>query len=129
METPSVFNQFFMWLGPYKWPLIVIAAIVVFLIIRKAVDLFFRKGLDETQLKRGLNAILFWGSFGLAVGMFAQVAGIWAALKEIMAAADISPAIVLIGFYGSFMTTLFGLGILLVAALAWWLFRYRIQQY
>jgi hypothetical protein len=127
MENFSTFQQFVMWLGPYKWPMFLIAFIILVLIIWKIIDLFF-SNIRPANTYRGLNSILFWGSFGLAFGMFVQIAGIWEALKEIMVATDLSPSIVLIGFYGSFVPTLFGISMLLVAALAWWLLRMRAKR-
>ncbi len=123
MEHASFLNQFFMWFGPYKFPMLLLALIVVVLIIVKAVDLLFMRNLSESRKKRWLNSILFWGAIGLVFGMFAQTASLWVALQEIMHAKDLSPPIIIMGFLGSFAPTLFGLLILLVAAIAWWLLR------
>ena len=123
MEHASFLNQFFMWFGPYKFPMLLLALIVVVLIIVKAVDLLFMRSLSESRKKRWLNSILFWGAIGLVFGMFAQTASLWVALQEIMHAKDLSPPIIIMGFLGSFAPTLFGLLILLVAAIAWWLLR------
>ena len=126
METQSYLSQFFMWMGPYKWPMILLSVLVLVLIIKKAVELAI-PSLSQKRKASGINAILFWGAFSLAFGIFVQTLGLWEALKEIIAAADISPAIVLIGFYGSFCPTILGALTLLVAALAWWIFRYWIK--
>lgn len=126
MESPSYFSQFFMWMGPYKWPMIIISLLVAVLIVKKAIELLI-PGLTHKRKASGVNAILFWGAFSMAFGIYVQTASLWVALKEIMAAADLSPQIVLIGFYGSFCSTIFGALTLLVAALAWWFFRYRVR--
>ena len=127
METPSFFSQIFMWLGPYKWPMIFVSALVVVLVIKKAIELLI-PGLSKQRKAAGINAILFWGSLSMALGIFSQTVSLWAALQEIMAASDISPVIVMIGFYGSFVSTMVGAVTLIFAALAWWLFRYRVRQ-
>jgi hypothetical protein len=127
METPVFYPSFFMWLGPYKWPLYIVSAIVFALVIKKCIDLFFRKGLNIDQLRSGHNAILFWGGFGMALGVFGQLSGIYYALDAIIRASDISPPILIQGFLGSFMTTYFGAGILLVASLSWWLLGLRLN--
>ena len=127
METPGIFSQFFMWLGPYKWPMIILSALVLFLIIKKAVELIL-PGISEKQRSSGINAILFWGAISMALGVFVQTVSLWAALQEIMRADDISPVIVMIGFYGSFCSTMLGTLTLIVAALAWWLFRYVVSK-
>jgi hypothetical protein len=107
--------------------MILLSGLVAVLIIKKLIELL----IPSIPLKNkvsGVNAILFWGAFSLAFGIFVQTLGLWAALKEIMAAADISPTIVLIGFYGSFCPTILGALTLVVAALAWWSFRYWVRS-
>lgn len=123
METMNPLSQFFMWFGHYKWPMIIISAIVAVLIIKKAIDMLI-PGKSAEARKAGISAILFWGSFSLIFGLFVQTVSLWAALQEIIQADDISPVIVMIGFYGSFCPTIFGAGTLLTAASAWMLFRW-----
>lgn len=127
METEGFFEQIFMWLGPFKYLLILVALIVIVLIVKKVIELFFLKNLSEERQRSGINSILFWGGFGLALGIFAQLSGLWVALQEIIHASDISPAIVIIGFLGSFVSTLAGLFILMVASLSWWLLRIKLR--
>ena len=127
MEAPSFFSQFFMWMGPYKWPMILLSALVVVLVIKKAVELFL-PGLSAKRKASGVNAILFWGGVSMALGIFVQTMSLWVALQEIIAAADISPVMVMIGFYGSFCSTILGSLTMIFAALAWWLFRYRVKM-
>ena len=127
METPGFLSQFFMWMGPYKWPMILLSALVVILIVKKAIELLI-PSLSAQRKAAGIHAILFWGALSFAFGIYVQTAGLWIALQEIMAAADISPAMVLIGFYGSFSSTILGALTLIVAALAWWFFRYSISR-
>jgi len=128
MEHTSFLNQFFMWFGPYKFPMLLLALIVVVLIIIKTVDLLFIRSLSEPRKKRWLNSILFWGAVGLVFGMFAQTASLWVALQEIIHAKDLSPPIIIMGFLGSFAPTLFGLLILLIAAIAWWLLKAVLRR-
>lgn len=127
METPNYLSQFFMWMGPYKWPMIIVSALVVVLVLKKAIELLI-PGLSHKQKASGVNAILFWGALSMAFGIYVQTASLWVALREIMAAADISPTMVIIGFYGSFCPTVFGTLTLIFAALAWWLFRYQVNR-
>lgn len=127
MEAPSFFSQFFMWMGPYKWPMIIVSSLVLVLIIKKAIALTL-PSLSYEKKAAGINAILFWGGLSMAFGIFVQTVSLWVALNEIIAAADISPTMVLVGFYGSFCSTLFGSLTLIVAALAWWLFRSRVRS-
>lgn len=121
METASKFQQFFMFMGPWKWPLIFLSFLVFILICIKVYDYFIAK----QPTSRYLGAILFWGSISAITGIIGQVSGLWAALSAIMDAPDISPPIVLMGFLTSFVTTMFGFIIMAIAALCWWALKYK----
>jgi hypothetical protein len=108
--------------------MIIVAVVIIVLIIKKVIELFFLPNLDSKKKAWGLNAILFWGSFNFIFGIYVQTAGLWAALKEIITAPDLSPPIMIMGFLGSFMSTLFGAATLVVAALCWWLLRARLRS-
>ena len=127
METQPVISQFFMWLGPFKWIMIILSVLVAVLIVKKAIELLIPR-FSTKRMASGINAILFWGAVSMAIGVFSQTVSLWAALNEIIHAADISPTIVIIGFYGSFCSTMLGTITLIVAALAWWLFRYILKS-
>lgn len=128
MKTLNViFPEFFMWLGPFKWPMVLLSVLVVLLVIKKVIELVL-PGISQARKASGVNTILFWGVMSMALGVFSQTVSLWAALQEIVKAADISPAIVLIGFYGSFVSTLLGIGTLIFAALAWWTFRFLLKR-
>jgi len=122
-----IFPEFFMWLGPFKWPMVLLSALVVVLVIKKVIELAL-PGISQARKASGVNAILFWGVMSMALGVFSQTVSLWAALQEIVKAADISPAIVMIGFYGSFISTLLGTATLIFAALAWWTFRFLLKK-
>jgi hypothetical protein len=125
MEPTSSFSMFFMWMGPFKIPMILLSLVVLGIIAKKKVDLFLRKGLPPEKLKWGLNSILFWGIFTFVFGLFAQTLGIWKTLQAIMYAPDISPPILINGLLGTFSPTIYGLCTLLVAMLNWWILRER----
>lgn len=124
METQSTLQQFFMFMGPWRWPLILLSLIVLVLILNGIYQYFIRKSVH----KAALHNLIFWGGLTGLVGILAQISGIWQALNEIIKAPDISPAIVLIGFMSSFTTTLFGLIVLIIAALCWWGLKFKANQ-
>ena len=62
MESQNAFSLFFMWMGPYKWPMLLMAAIVISLIIYKIAEIFM-PNYPQIKRKRGINTILFWGFF------------------------------------------------------------------
>ena len=113
--------------GLFMWPLLILALIVIGLSIKKGLDLFVNKNLDLQQKEMGLNAILFWGVIAGSLGITAQMLGIYMALEEIIKADDISPAIVMMGYQVSFLTTLFGLYIFIGAAILWFLLRWKYK--
>lgn len=77
------------------------------------------EGRPGPALGNRINAVLFWGAFGAVVGLLGQANGIYLALRAISRASDVSPPIIMEGFAISFLTTIMGLLLLLVSALAW----------
>lgn len=116
METLNGFQKFFMFMGPWKWIMILMALIVLILIGKKIYDLLIKKNGN----KQYLNAILFWGGVAAILGIIGQLSALWVSLNEIMAAPDISPQMVYAGYLSSFVTAMFGLIVLLVSAVCWW---------
>ena len=127
MEPTSSFSLFFMWMGPFEIPMVLLSLIVIGMIGKKKIDLFFRKGLSAEKLQWGLNSILFWGIFTFIFGLLAQTIGIWQALQGLMLASDISPPILIMGLLGTFSPVIYGLCTLLVAMLNWWILRERYK--
>ncbi len=113
--------------GPLMYALVVLAIVLIVLTARKAMQLYGKTDTDGSDLERGLHAILFWGAFSAVLGVYAQISGIYLALRAIIAAADISPPVIAEGMAISFHTTLFGLSVFLLSGLAWFILyrRYR----
>ena len=82
-------------------------------------SLFGGGGKVGPALRNRINAILFWGVFGAAIGLLGQATGIYLALKAVGGAPDISPPVIMEGFAISFLTTIAGLLLLLGSGLAW----------
>jgi biopolymer transport protein ExbB/TolQ len=114
--------------GFYMWPLLVLAIIIVVLSIKKIIDLFFKKNLNQLQLESGVNSILFWGGLSLLLGFLGHYHGMYLAMLEISRASDISPAVVAMGYGVSLITVMFGLLNLLLAAIAWFVLRWRLKK-
>jgi len=111
-------------MGPFKWILVPLATIVVIDIIFLSTLKFRNQTNDGDRFKKGLSGLLVLGSMTAAIGMLAQILGIWKALSAIIVATDVSPQIVMEGLRISFITTVFGLVTFIVAALAWMLLVY-----
>lgn len=119
METMTGFQKFFMFMGPWKWPLLLITVIILILIGIKIFEFAIRK----KPIKKYINAILFWGGIAALVGLAGQFNAIWNLLNEMLEAADLSAPMIWMGFLSSFAATQFGLGILLISAICWWALR------
>lgn len=116
METMSGFQKFFMFMGPWKWPLLLLAFIIFFLIVKKTIDLLIRRNGNTNYL----NAILFWGGIAALLGIIGQLNAIWVSMNKIMLASDVSPIILHTGFLSTFSSAYFGFSVLLIAAICWW---------
>lgn len=119
---------FFIKGGVYMWPLLLFAIIILALAVKKAIDLFFKKELSQTQLEKGINAILFWGGISLLIGFLGHYHGLYAAMWAIARANDISPAIVAAGYGVSLITVLFGMIIFLFSMMIWFFYRWRFKN-
>lgn len=106
-------------MGFYAWPLGLIAAAVVALTIRAALRLRDATPEERAPVAHAVNGVLFWGCVAGVVGILGQFHGIYQAAKAISRAGAISPQMIWGGVAVSFTSTLAGLAILLVAALAW----------
>ena len=120
--------SFFLSGGIFMWPLLVIAIIIVYLSVRKVIDLFFVDNQNRSTLKNGINAILFWGSFSVVFGIFAHFIGIYLAMQAVMVAGDISPAIVANGYALSLITILSGLFLFMVSAIIWLFLQWKYKK-
>ncbi len=113
--------------GPLMWPLILMALIILVLTIKKFYELFLKTENPLYELEYGINAILFWGVISAVFGILAQWTGIYNALSEIIKADDVSFGIMVRGYQVSFITSLFGLQICIVAGVFWFLLRWRYK--
>jgi hypothetical protein len=99
--------------------LLLLAGLVLVLIGRSLIRIVRRDGLDGPAFRSGVNSILFWGAISAALGLLGQLSGLWKALGVISRATEISATAVARGLMESFSTTIMGLVILVVSAIAW----------
>jgi len=128
MEGLKMSRGYFVEGGPFMWLLLFFLIAIIVISAKKGFDLFLRKTDDDYKLEKGINAILFFGFLSLICGILAQITGIYIALGEIIRATDISPQITMMGFRQSFTPTLFGLWILIIAAVSWFMLRSRYKS-
>lgn len=105
--------------GPYGYVLTLLALVVAALSIHAFVLALRGAQADAPLLRERLHALLFWGWVAAVLGFLGQCHGAYQAVGAILAASEISAAVVAEGFVISFVPTLFGLGILAFALVAW----------
>lgn len=120
--------DFFIQGGQFMWTLLILFVVIICLSVKKAIELFMKKGLDKARLESGINAIIFWGGISTVLGFFGHFLGVYMAMQAIKMANDISPAIVAEGYAVSLHTILFGLFILMISAVFWFVLRWRYKK-
>ena len=112
--------DFLLQCGPFAWPLLFLSIVNCVLVVVSGLRLARQpRSLPDAGLESRINAILFWGGVAALLGFMGQHSGIYNAVHAIVAATEISPRVVLIGFAESFTTTLFGMTVLILSAVAW----------
>jgi hypothetical protein len=83
----------------------------------------------DDAVNKGRAAILFWGFVAAILGLLGQCTALYRTLGTVVEAKALDPRVTAEGFATSFVTTLWGVGLLLIAGLAWlslrWLARRR----
>jgi biopolymer transport protein ExbB/TolQ len=120
--------QFFMEGGQMMWFFLIIALLILFLSIKKAIQLFGKQEAPKPTMESGINAIVFWGAISAIFGFFSHYLGVYYAMIAISQANDISPAIVAYGYSMSLITILTGLMIFILSAIIWFVLRWRYKQ-
>jgi uncharacterized membrane protein len=120
--------QFFREGGEMMWLFVLLVLIIVYLSIKKLIQLYGQQDLPKSTLETGINAIIFWGAISAILGFFAHYLGVYYAMQAIYRANDISPAIVAQGYSMSLITILTGLIIFLLSAVIWFILRWRFKQ-
>ena len=112
-ETMQMYGGIFLWVQFLVILLMLVMAIIKFY------QYYGNANLASQPFHKSHHAILFLGIFNMVWGMFMQVLGFVQALNAIIAAADVSPALIMEGLKNSFISPLIGLVSLLVSALLW----------
>lgn len=115
--------SFFLNGGPFMWPILIMALASFYLIIKMSIEIFIKN-----TYVNGLNSILFWGILSAIFGFFAHFIGIYAAMQAIISANDISPAILARGYQVSLNTILFGLFVLIVNSVIWFVLKCKLDK-
>lgn len=98
--------------------------IIVFILTIRFI-LLYRLNKNSLKLKRTSDSILFIGSFAFLFGITGQMVGLMAAFDAIQKVGDagIDPRLLAGGLKVSFIVTFYGMALLLISAIIWFVFR------
>lgn len=113
--------------GPFATPLAILTLLVGILLARAILQV--RRAPDDPGggPARTRAALLFWGFVAAVLGFLGQCAALYRIMSTVAGAEALSPEIVAEGFAASFVTTLWGVGLLLVSGLAWLLLHWSAR--
>ena len=106
-------------IGFMRWPLLFSFLAVVGLAAWSAYRVFRPGATADAFTKAWVDAILFWGGFGVICGVLGTLVGIVLAAQSIEAAGEVSTPLVWGGIKVALLTSVFGVLILGFAALLW----------
>ncbi|HKJ02202.1 MAG TPA: MotA/TolQ/ExbB proton channel family protein [Longimicrobiales bacterium] len=106
-------------MGFIHWPLLVSLVAVTGLAIWAVVRLFVLDRGPDLRTKAWVDAVLFWGGFGMIAGVLGTLIGIIVAAQSIEAAAQVNAALVWGGMKVALLSSAVGMLILVWAGLLW----------
>jgi MotA/TolQ/ExbB proton channel family len=111
----QIWNQ----VGFIRWPLAFSTLAIFALTAWSAVKLFGPGAWADLRTKAFVDATLFWGGFAAISGMLGTLVGIVIASQAIEAAGAVSTTLVWGGIKVAMLSSMFGMLILGMSALAW----------
>ena len=117
--------SFFAQMGPFQWPMILLAGAICVLIVWRARQLKPGAGVE---VEAGINGILLLGVFAALMGFLGQHSGLYKSLSAISQLPEYRLGLLSKGFKESISLTVFGLSILTVAVIAWFSLRSRYRK-
>jgi len=114
--------------GPFMLPLTVLALLSIAVALKKGIDFYVRDDPGSGNHRGSVNAILQIGIFCFFFGVLSQAVGLYQALGAIVAAGDVSPALIFGGLRVSFIAPIYGLVIFLFTLAAWSVLKYKVDE-
>lgn len=112
----------------FTLPLTIFAAIIVFYTVKSGLELFVAERVVEQRTSKNLDIIMYLGSFSFVFGILGQMIGLYYAFQFIAENGDVSPRIMASGLKVSMITTMYGLGIFLLASICWFVLRRKYKS-
>jgi len=114
--------------GPWGPIMLVLGVVVLALALRVAWTVARPTRQGSSDLAETAKALLFWGVAAAVLGFLGQCSAAFMALSTILAAPEISAAVVAEGFVISFLPALAGMGIFAFAAAVWGCVRFLLGR-
>jgi hypothetical protein len=116
--------------GYMMWPLIAIAIAVLGLSVWSWTSLPGNRTAADAVVETRIDSVLFWGAYGVVLGILGTLIGIAQAASAIQAfgAETVSAALVWGGIQVAMITVIFGFLIFSVALVAWFALRVRYRR-
>jgi len=111
----------------FMLPIYLMWIAVIILIVKFLID-YSKQNKDLKKLAKLNSYIIFIGSFTFLLGLLGQTIGLYHALRSVQMAGDISPALMAGGLRVSLIAPLYGLVLLVISSLAWFIFRNLIKK-
>jgi hypothetical protein len=113
--------------GYMMYPLIGIAVVIAVLAVRSWLRISGKAGSDAV-LETGIDAVLFWGTYGVVLGVLGTLVGIAQAATAIQAAGAATSPVVWGGIKVALNTTIFSLCVFSIAFVVWFGLRVRYRR-
>lgn len=116
--------------GYMMWPLIAIAIAVLGLTVWSWMSLPGSRTAADAVLETRIDSVLFWGAYGVVLGILGTLIGIAQAASAIQAfgGETVSAALVWGGIRVAMITVIFGFLIFSIALIAWFVLRVRYRR-
>jgi hypothetical protein len=105
--------------GPWVFPLAILILVIAMLFVRNLFRLFAKSSTPVELQRRSIDAVLFWGAIAAIVGWMGQWSGLLKSAGAVFEAGVVNPAMVMLGLGESLSTSVFGMGLLVVASFLW----------
>jgi biopolymer transport protein ExbB/TolQ len=121
-------GSFLMSGGVMMYPLFAVAAAAIGFAVVAGRRLRQHAGAPDPRLESAIDAVLFWGSFGVVLGLIGTLIGIVQAAQAIELAGGVEARLAWGGIRVSLPPTIFALFVFGIAALTWFFLRYGYSR-
>lgn len=110
-------------MGVMRWPITFCLVMVVVLAIQAAIRMKSGEPDNRILARATIDGSLFWGAYAAVLGVLGTVVGFMVAAQAVEALGEVETRLVWGGVKVALSTTVYGLLIFLLAALAWFALR------